>query len=136
MQIDRRWALRGIGAVLAASAGRPAFAQNSYPERPIRIIAPSSAGGPYDVIPRFVADYISRKYGWAIAVENRPGASGILGVVAAKQAAGRIYARGSERRHPRLRAGVQPHLALRSLHGSRGDHPAGKKRAGAAGRQG
>ena len=86
MQIDRRWALRRIGAVLAAGAGRQAFAQNPYPARPIRIIAPSSAGGPYDLIPRLVADYISRKYGWAIAVENRPGASGILGVVAAKQA--------------------------------------------------
>jgi tripartite-type tricarboxylate transporter receptor subunit TctC len=86
MQIDRRRALGGIGAVLAAGGRREAFAQNSYPARPIRIIAPSSAGGPYDIIPRFVADYISRKYGWAIAVENRPGASGILGVVAAKQA--------------------------------------------------
>jgi tripartite-type tricarboxylate transporter receptor subunit TctC len=86
MQIDRRWALRGVGAALAAGAGREVFAQNPYPARPIRIIAPSSAGGPYDIIPRFVADYISRKYGWAIAVENRPGASGILGVVAAKQA--------------------------------------------------
>ena len=85
MRIDRRWVLRGIGAVLAAGGGRKARAQN-YPARPVRIIAPSSAGGPYDVIPRFVADYISRKYGWAIAVENRPGASGILGVVAAKQA--------------------------------------------------
>jgi tripartite-type tricarboxylate transporter receptor subunit TctC len=86
MRIDRRWALRGIGAVLAAGARRDAFAQSPYPARPIRIIAPSSAGGPYDIIPRFVADYISRKHGWAIAVENRPGASGILGVVAAKQA--------------------------------------------------
>jgi tripartite-type tricarboxylate transporter receptor subunit TctC len=86
MRIDRRWALRGIGAVLAAGARRDAFAQSPYPARPIRIIAPSSAGGPYDIIPRLVADYISHKYGWAIAVENRPGASGILGVVAAKQA--------------------------------------------------
>jgi tripartite-type tricarboxylate transporter receptor subunit TctC len=86
MRIDRRWTLRGIGAVLAVGTGRSALAQNPYPARPIRIIAPSSAGGPYDAIPRFVADYISRKYGWAIAVENRPGASGILGIAAAKQA--------------------------------------------------
>jgi tripartite-type tricarboxylate transporter receptor subunit TctC len=86
MQIDRRSALRGLGAALAAGIGRNAFAQEVYPTRPIRIIAPSTAGGPYDVIPRFVADYISRKHGWTIAVENRPGASGIVGVVAAKQA--------------------------------------------------
>jgi tripartite-type tricarboxylate transporter receptor subunit TctC len=86
MRIDRRLALRGFGAALAAGAGRNAIAQEPYPARAIRIIAPSTAGGPYDVIPRFVADYVSRKYGWAIAVENRPGASGIVGVVAAKQA--------------------------------------------------
>jgi tripartite-type tricarboxylate transporter receptor subunit TctC len=86
MQIDRRWALRGLGAALAAGTGRKAFAQEPYPTRPIRIIAPSTAGGPYDIIPRFVADYVSRKYGWTIAVENRPGASGIVGIVAAKQA--------------------------------------------------
>lgn len=86
MQFDRRRALRGFGAALAAGAAQRALAQETYPARPIRIIAPSTAGGPYDIIPRFVADYISRKYGWTIAVENRPGASGIVGVVAAKQA--------------------------------------------------
>ena len=86
MNIDRRQALQGVGAALAAGAARQAFAEEPYPARPIRIIVPSTAGGPYDVIPRFVADYISRKHGWTIAVENRPGASGIVGVVAAKQA--------------------------------------------------
>jgi tripartite-type tricarboxylate transporter receptor subunit TctC len=86
MRIDRRSALRGFGVVLAAGAAHDAFAQESYPSRPIRIIVPSTAGGPYDVIPRLVADYVSRKYGWTIAVENRPGASGIVGVMAAKQA--------------------------------------------------
>jgi tripartite-type tricarboxylate transporter receptor subunit TctC len=86
MQINRRWALRGFGAALAAATARRTSAQESYPTRPIRIIAPWTAGGPYDVIPRSVADYISRKHGWTIAVENRPGASGIVGVVAAKQA--------------------------------------------------
>jgi len=86
MRIDRRWALRGFGAALATGTVGNAFAQEPYPTRPIRIIVPSTAGGPYDVIPRFVTDYVSRKYGWTIVVENRPGASGIVGVVAAKQA--------------------------------------------------
>jgi len=86
MRIDRRWALSGFSAALAAGTARNAFAQEHYPTRPIRIIVPSTAGGPYDVTARVVADYVSRKYGWTIAVENRPGASGIVGVVAAKQA--------------------------------------------------
>ena len=86
MRINRRWVLRGLGATAAAGAGRRAFAQAPYPTRPIRIIVPSTPGGPYDLIPRFVADYAARTYGWTIAAENRPGASGIVGVVAAKQA--------------------------------------------------
>src|ERR1700689_1590465 len=86
MKISRRWALRGFGATIAAGAGGRAFAQEPYPTRPIRIIAPSTPGGPYDVIPRLVADYIARKYGWTVVLENRAGASGIVGVVAAKQA--------------------------------------------------
>jgi tripartite-type tricarboxylate transporter receptor subunit TctC len=109
MRIDRRWALSGFSAALAAGTARNAFAQEHYPTRPIRIIVPSTAGGPYDVTARVVADYVSRKYGWTIAVENRPGASGIVGVVAAKAgAAGRLYACGAKFRHARLRAGVQP----------------------------
>ncbi|HTP93625.1 MAG TPA: tripartite tricarboxylate transporter substrate binding protein [Xanthobacteraceae bacterium] len=87
MRNDRRRVLRGLGAALAASATRSAVAQAPYPTRPIRIIVPSTAAGPYDIIPRLVADYVSRKYGWTIVAENRPGASGIVGVVAAKQAA-------------------------------------------------
>jgi tripartite-type tricarboxylate transporter receptor subunit TctC len=86
MRIDRRWALRGFGAAVAAGAAPNAFAQESYPTRPVRIIVPSTAGGPYDITTRVVADYVSHTYGWAIAVENRPGASGIVGVVAGKQA--------------------------------------------------
>jgi tripartite-type tricarboxylate transporter receptor subunit TctC len=87
MRIDRRWALKGFSAAaLATGTIRNAFAQGPYPARPIRVIVPSTAGGPYDVTTRVVADYVSRKYGWAIAVENRPGASGIVGVVAGKQA--------------------------------------------------
>jgi tripartite-type tricarboxylate transporter receptor subunit TctC len=86
MRINRRWMLRGLGATVTTGAGRRAFAQATYPTRPIRIIVPSTPGGPYDLIPRFVVDYVARKYGWTIAAENRPGASGIVGVVAAKQA--------------------------------------------------
>jgi tripartite-type tricarboxylate transporter receptor subunit TctC len=86
MRISRRFALRGFGAALAAGTTRIAVAEEPYPVRPIRIIVPSTPGGPYDVSTRVVADYVSRKNGWAIAVENRPGASGIVGILAGKQA--------------------------------------------------
>jgi tripartite-type tricarboxylate transporter receptor subunit TctC len=86
IQIDRRRVTRGLGAVFATCAGQRAFAQDTYPARPIRIIVPSTPGGPYDIVPRLVADHVGRTSGWTIVVENRPGASGIIGVVAAKQA--------------------------------------------------
>jgi len=85
MQIDRRTALASLGA--AAALGLRAARAQTYPARPVRIIVPATPGGPYDLIPRFVADYIGRTHGWTIAVEDRPGASGIVGILAAKQAA-------------------------------------------------
>jgi len=84
MRIDRRTALASLGA--AAALGLRAARAQTYPARPVRIIVPATPGGPYDLIPRFVADYIGRTHGWTIAVEDRPGASGIVGILAAKQA--------------------------------------------------
>lgn len=87
MRFLRRQFLQLAAAAVAAPVlPRHASALDDYPTRPIRIIVPSTPGGPYDLIPRFVADYTARKYGWTVAVENRPGASGIVGVLAAKQA--------------------------------------------------
>jgi len=84
MRIDRRTALASLGAT--AALGLRAARAQTYPARPVRIIVPATPGGPYDLIPRFVADYIGRTHGWTIAVEDRPGASGIVGTLAAKQA--------------------------------------------------
>jgi tripartite-type tricarboxylate transporter receptor subunit TctC len=84
MQIDRRTALASLGA--AAALGLSGARAQTYPARPVRIIVPATPGGPYDLIPRFVADYVGRTRGWTVAVEDRPGASGIVGIGAAKQA--------------------------------------------------
>jgi tripartite-type tricarboxylate transporter receptor subunit TctC len=86
VQVNRRKALANLGAA-AAFGARGGYAQAAYPARPVRIIVPATPGGPYDLVPRFVADYVGRAHGWTIAVEDRPGASGIVGIVAAKQAA-------------------------------------------------
>src|ERR1700739_669651 len=86
VRLDRRTALAGLGAT-ATLGLRGAHAEAPYPARPVRIIVPATPGGPYDLVPRFVADYLGKTHGWTIAVENRPGASGIVGIVAGKQAA-------------------------------------------------
>lgn len=73
-----------ILAALVAAA--PALAQESYPNRPVRMIVPLSAGGSADVIPRIVAEKLTAKFGQPFVVENRPGATGGVGAEAVAKA--------------------------------------------------
>jgi len=63
-----------------------AFAQ-SYPSKPIRIIAPFPPGGTTDVVCRIVAQHLGDALGKQVVVENRPGAAGKVGHEAAARAA-------------------------------------------------
>src|SRR5215207_6937887 len=74
-------------ALIATSA--PALAQSdaSYPDRPVRIVVPFPAGSATDIVSRIMAQKFSIKLGQQFVVENRPGASGNLGVdIVAKSA--------------------------------------------------
>ena len=51
----------------------------NYPSRPIRMIAPSSAGGPVDVIARAICVNLAEMLGQQIVVDNRAGAAGLIG---------------------------------------------------------
>ena len=62
-------------------------AQGKFPSQPIKLIVPYPAGGPYDGIPRVVTQFIGDKYAWTFVIENRAGASGLTGILAAKQMA-------------------------------------------------
>lgn len=68
-------------AVLSSSAQSP-----SFPQQPIRVVVPATAGGGTDVIARILANAISANTKWSIIVENRPGASGIIGMDAVAKA--------------------------------------------------
>jgi len=59
---------------------------DEYPSRPIRIIAPMAAGGRADTAARVIADALARQLGQTVIVENRSGASGIIGTEAAARA--------------------------------------------------
>ena len=54
-------------------------AQTNYPNRPIRMISPSGAGGPVDVICRTLSQGLSEVLGQQVVVENRVGAAGLIG---------------------------------------------------------
>ena len=64
---------------LAASSAAAAQGDANYPTRPIRMIAPSSAGGPVDVIARLVSGGLSEVLGQQVVVDNRAGAAGLIG---------------------------------------------------------
>ncbi len=77
-----RQVVLGLIALLAASQG---FAQ-SYPSKPIRIIVPYSAGGGTDIVARAVAQKMSENWGQSVVVDNRVGASGMIGADAVAKA--------------------------------------------------
>ena len=58
-----------------------------YPNKPVQIIADSSAGSTPDVALRFVAEGLTRSWGQQVLVVNRPGAGGSIGALAAAEAA-------------------------------------------------
>ena len=66
--------------LLAACVGFSASAAaQPYPVKPIRVIAPSGAGGPVDVICRAVSQGLGEALGQPLVVENRVGAAGLIG---------------------------------------------------------
>ena len=70
--ISRIKFLTGIALCATAQA-------QSYPSKPIRIIAPFTAGGPVDIGARIVGQKLTEAWGQQIIVENRVGASGTIG---------------------------------------------------------
>lgn len=74
--------------LVAAAACFPvlAHAQGSWPERPVRFIVPFPAGGSADALPRITGEKLSRIWGQAVIVENRPGAGGGIATTAVSRA--------------------------------------------------
>jgi len=81
MSLSRRSLGSITAALLLSCAGPPAHAQptSGYPNKLIRIIVPSTPGGPPDQIARMVATKLTAALGQSVIVENRAGAGGMLG---------------------------------------------------------
>src|SRR5438046_9924439 len=70
-----------LPSAVLSGYGPVALAQTAaeYPHRAIRIIVPLAAGGNVDIVARTLADQVSKSLGQAVLVENRPGASSLVG---------------------------------------------------------
>lgn len=84
-RFTRRAALVGASTLPFAAAGA-ARAQAKFPDRPIRLIIPWAAGGPADAGFRILAQSVSKKLGQQVIIDNKAGASGIMGAMALQEA--------------------------------------------------
>jgi tripartite-type tricarboxylate transporter receptor subunit TctC len=79
----------GLGGVILLLLGAATFALDAgnYPSRPIMMIVPFAPGGASDFVARMIQSGVSEILGQQIVVDNRPGASGIVGTETAARAA-------------------------------------------------
>ncbi|HEX7251190.1 MAG TPA: tripartite tricarboxylate transporter substrate binding protein [Burkholderiales bacterium] len=79
-----RWIL-GIASFLLL--GFPAFGQDAYPSRPVRIVVPFAPGGSTDIFARLIGERLAAALGQPVPIENRAGAGGNIGADAVAKAA-------------------------------------------------
>ena len=80
------WRRLAMTAVLFAVAAA-ASAAEPYPTKPIRLIVPFAPGGPVDALARVLAPQLASTFKQSVVVDNRPGASGMIGIEAGIRAA-------------------------------------------------
>ncbi len=68
-----------VAVLLAVLGAGFAHAAEEYPARPVRMMIPFPAGGPSDFVGRLIAQYLTELWGRQVVVDNRAGASGIIG---------------------------------------------------------
>jgi tripartite-type tricarboxylate transporter receptor subunit TctC len=77
---------RVLVCLVALWLGAGATAAQNWPDRPVRVIVPYAAGGGTDTVARVIAQKLADHFGQRFFVENRPGASGMVGAQAVAKA--------------------------------------------------
>ena len=85
MNTTRRTLIAAAAALAALSAAHAA--EGDYPTRPITIVVPHPPGGPVDGVARMFADKLKDELGQAVVVENRAGASSMIGAASVARSA-------------------------------------------------
>ncbi len=83
----RSWGLRLLAAAASFGVAAGALAEDAYPSRPLKLIAPIAPGGLTDALARVLATALSERLGQPVVVDNRAGAGGIIGMTAAAKSA-------------------------------------------------
>ena len=76
---QRLWVALACACLIGLSAPAPA---QTFPDRPIKIIAPFTPGSPNDVVARLIAPLMASKLGQSVVIDNRPGGGTAIGVKA------------------------------------------------------
>lgn len=91
-KMTNNWLVRTFLALaVSASAWAPALAQDTYPNKPIRLIVPFVAGGGGDILARMVMNRVATELGQPIIFENLAGAGGNVGSMAGTRASNDGY---------------------------------------------
>ena len=77
--IDRRQLLQGSLALAAGATVPGSLAQGAFPNRPIKFVVPFPPGGATDLVGRLLASKLQESWGQNVLVENKAGASGMIG---------------------------------------------------------
>ena len=83
-----------------------AMAQDAYPNRPLRIVVPTSPGSGSDTTARFFGEQLGTTLGQPVVIENKPGANGVIAAMTVKQAPADGYT---------LFLGTNTHMAVNSI---------------------
>ena len=87
MALDRRQFLTAAASLPLTGLSLPAWAQQTWPSRPVRIVVPYPPGGSSDIIARLISQPLSEVLKQTVVVENKPGANGNVGAGLVVQAA-------------------------------------------------
>ena len=101
-----RLAAGALCAAVFLAITAPALSQG-YPNRPVRLIVPYSAGGATDIVARIMAQRLPEFLGQQVVIDNRPGAGGLIGTDTVAKAAPDGYT---------LLTTSTPHVILPHLH--------------------
>lgn len=90
----RRWFQAAAMLCLATVPVAATLGAETYPTKPIRMVVPSAAGGSPDVLMRALTAEVAKTLGQSFVIDNKPGASGIIGIAEIQRAAPDGYTLG------------------------------------------